>query len=205
MPSVSKKQHNFMAAIAKNPAFAKKVGMKPSVGEHFLNADKGKKFGSSSMKKMRKFAEGDMVEDTEDNGAYVGSRLNMGKDRGSRLGRVSKEDSDMLKKQDAASGMNRNPKMGGLARAGMAGGLGNKYGMKKGGMAHEEKGEIKKDLAQDKKMVKKAVGMHDKQQHGGKKTNLSTLKKGGKVCMARGGGIEIKGKTKGTMIKMKGC
>jgi hypothetical protein len=80
---------------------------------------------------------------------------------------------------------------------------------KGGGMAkkemHEEKGEMKKDLAQDKKMVKKAVGMHDKQQHGGKKTNLSTLKKGGKVCMARGGGIEIKGKTKGTMIKMKGC
>ena len=33
-----------MAAIAKNPAFAKKVGIKPSVGEHFLTADKGKKF-----------------------------------------------------------------------------------------------------------------------------------------------------------------
>ena len=194
-----------MAAIAKNPAFAKKVGMKPSVGEHFLNADKGKKFGSGGMKKVRKYAEGDMVEDTEDGGAYVGSRLNMGKDRGSRLGRVSKEDSDMLKKQDAASGMNKNPRMGGLARAGMSAGLGSKYGMKKGGMAHEEKGEMKKDLAQDKKMVKKAVGMHDKQRHGGKKTNLSTLKKGGKVCMARGGGIEIKGKTKGTMIKMKGC
>jgi hypothetical protein len=44
MPSTSKKQHNFMAAIAKNPAFAKKVGIKPSVGEHFLTADKGKKF-----------------------------------------------------------------------------------------------------------------------------------------------------------------
>jgi hypothetical protein len=208
MPSVSKKQHNFMAAVAKNPTFAKKVGLKPSVGEHFLTADKGKKFGSSSMKKMRKFAEGDMVEDTEDSGAYVGSRLNMGKDRGSRLGRVSKEDSDMLKKQDAASGMNKNPRMGGLAKAGMSAGLDDAMrarGMKKGGMAHAEKGEMKKDLAQDKKMVKKAVGMHDKQQHGGKKTNLSTLKKGGKVCMARGGGIEIKGKTKGTMIKMKGC
>jgi hypothetical protein len=101
--------------------------------------------------------------------------------------------------------MNKNPRMGGLAKAGMSAGLGSKYGMKKGGMAHSEKGEMKKDLAQDKKMVKKAVGMHDKQQHGGKKTNLSTLKKGGKVCMARGGGIEIKGKTKGTMIKMKGC
>ena len=44
MPSTSKKQHNFMAAIAKNPAFAKKVGIKPSVGEEFLKADKGRKF-----------------------------------------------------------------------------------------------------------------------------------------------------------------
>ena len=33
-----------MAAVAKNPSFAKKVGLKPSVGEHFLTADKGKKF-----------------------------------------------------------------------------------------------------------------------------------------------------------------
>jgi len=72
--------------------------------------------------------------------------------------------------------------------------------MKKGGMAHS-------DIKMDKKVVKKAVGMHDKQQHGGMKTNLSTLKKGGMACapkkMARGGGIETKGKTKGTMIKMK--
>lgn len=44
MPSVSKKQHNFMAAIAKNPKFAKKVGIPRSVGEEFLTADKGKKF-----------------------------------------------------------------------------------------------------------------------------------------------------------------
>lgn len=46
MPSTSKKQHNFMAAIAKNPAFAKKVGVKQEVGQEFLTADKGKKFGS---------------------------------------------------------------------------------------------------------------------------------------------------------------
>jgi len=44
MPSVSKKQHNFMAAIAHNPAFAKKVGIPQSVGKEFNNADKGKKF-----------------------------------------------------------------------------------------------------------------------------------------------------------------
>jgi hypothetical protein len=48
MPSVSKKQHNFMAAIAKNPKFAKKVGVPSSVGEDFLEADKGKKFRSGS-------------------------------------------------------------------------------------------------------------------------------------------------------------
>jgi hypothetical protein len=125
MPSTSKKQHNFMAAVAKNPSFAKKVGIKPSVGEHFLTADKGKKF-----------------------------------------------------------------KEGGV-------------------MKHE-------DIKMDKKVVKKAVGMHDKQQHGGKKTDLATLKKGGMACapkkMASGGlaaghksanGIAKKGLTKGKEVRMK--
>jgi hypothetical protein len=46
MPSSSKKQHNFMAAVANNPAFAKKVGVSKSVGEDFTSADKGKKFGT---------------------------------------------------------------------------------------------------------------------------------------------------------------
>lgn len=71
---------------------------------------------------------------------------------------------------------------------------------KKGGimakMNHEEKGEMAADVKQDKAMIKKAVGMHDKQLHGGKKTNLTKL--------ARGGGIEIKGKTKGKFVKMCG-
>jgi hypothetical protein len=49
MPSTSKKQHNFMAAIAHNPAFAKKVGVPQSVGKDFNEADKGKKFGSGGM------------------------------------------------------------------------------------------------------------------------------------------------------------
>jgi hypothetical protein len=46
MPSTSKKQHNFMAAVANNPAFAKKAGVPQSVGKEFTEADKGKKFGS---------------------------------------------------------------------------------------------------------------------------------------------------------------
>ena len=44
MPSVSKKQHNFMAAVANNPKFAKKAGVPQSVGKDFSAADKGRKF-----------------------------------------------------------------------------------------------------------------------------------------------------------------
>jgi hypothetical protein len=44
MPSKSKAQHNFMAAIANSPSFAKKAGVPMSVGKEFVNADKGKKF-----------------------------------------------------------------------------------------------------------------------------------------------------------------
>jgi hypothetical protein len=111
MPSTSKKQHNFMAAVAKNPSFAKKVGIKSSVGEEFLKADK--------------FKEG-------------------------------------------------------------------------GEMKHSD---ISKDKPMMKKVAGEAVKGHEKKMHG--------MKKGGMACapkkMAKGGGIEIKGKTKGTMIKMKGC
>ena len=54
MPSTSKKQHNFMEAIAHNKAFAKKVGVPQSVGQDFATADKGKTFKDSKMatKKM---------------------------------------------------------------------------------------------------------------------------------------------------------
>jgi hypothetical protein len=112
MPSVSKKQHNLMALVANDPKAAKRLGIKQSVGEEFMKADKGKKYA-----------------------------------------------------------------MGGMAKH--------------------------KDVKMDKKVVKKAVGMHDKQLHGGKKTDLTALNKGG-MCgtkkYARGGGIEVRGKTKGKMV-----
>ena len=44
MPSVSKKQHNFMQAVAHSPEFAKKAGVPHSVGKEFSSADKGRKF-----------------------------------------------------------------------------------------------------------------------------------------------------------------
>lgn len=53
MPSTSKKQHKFMAAIAHNPAFAKKVGIPQSVGMDFNKADKGKKFKGGGMNDMK--------------------------------------------------------------------------------------------------------------------------------------------------------
>ena len=40
-----------MAAIAHNPAFAKKAGVPQSVGKDFNNADKGKKFKEGGMMK----------------------------------------------------------------------------------------------------------------------------------------------------------
>ncbi len=54
MPSKTKAQHNLMAAVAKNPAFAKKVGIPTSVGQDFLNADKGRKFAKGGDMKSTK-------------------------------------------------------------------------------------------------------------------------------------------------------
>ena len=63
----------------------------------------------------------------------------------------------------------------------------NKMGfMKEGGTA-------KADMKQDKGMMQKAVNKHEGRLHKGAAMNK----------LAKGGGIETKGKTKGTMIKMK--
>jgi hypothetical protein len=59
---------------------------------------------------------------------------------------------------------------------------------------------MSEDIAKDKKVVKKAFAMHDKQSHEGEKTNLSKLKKGGRMkkeggCVGRykeGGSIKMK-------------
>lgn len=56
---------------------------------------------------------------------------------------------------------------------------------------------MKNDIKQDKAMAKKAVGMHEKQLHGGKKSDLTSLKKGGKVMKyAEGGSVEEREKQK---------
>jgi hypothetical protein len=289
MPSVSKKQHNFMAAIAKNPKFAKKVGIPRSVGEEFLTADKGKKFkeGGEMRKTVKKFGSGGMsakpgmpsfakpyaqgirsvasssalpskgtVSRTPQaprgtlpteakakfkamdsalrglparqsqtstqtrpipqstaaaNAAKVANaaRQQMKQSADTKAGSLGKayQMSTQKQLQDAAMKQKPNQKsplagknIGDIRKigTGLGGAFGKKPGMKSGGMAHS-------DIKMDKKVVKKAVGMHEKQLHGGKKSDMSKLKSGGMAVkkMARGGGIEKKGKTQGTMIKMK--
>jgi hypothetical protein len=66
----------------------------------------------------------------------------------------------------------------------------------------KEGGAMKDDMMQDKAMAKKAIGMHEAQLHGGKKSNMTKLKSGGSAS-SRADGCAVKGKTKGTMIKMK--
>ena len=80
MPSKSKAQHNFMAAVANNPSFAKKAGVPQSVGKEFNNADKGKTFKQGGdMKKMNMggYADGGMPMKMKD-GKKVPAFLNKG-------------------------------------------------------------------------------------------------------------------------------
>jgi len=109
-----------MAAIAHNPAFAKKVGIPQSVGEDFNAADKGRKFGK---------------------------------------GGETRPDLQKVAKPKTDHGKMALFKEGGI-------------------MKHD-------DIKEDKALIKRAFGMHDKQLHESKKTDLSKLKKGGKVMKAK--------------------
>jgi len=59
VPSKTKKQAKFMAAVANNPKFAKRAGVPQSVGRDFVKADKGKTFqeGGDVVRKSLRDAE----------------------------------------------------------------------------------------------------------------------------------------------------
>lgn len=72
MPSTSKKQHNFMAAIAHSPEFAKKAGVPQSVGKDFITADKGKKFKEGgTMKESKSETKKEMAMDKKQDIAMI--------------------------------------------------------------------------------------------------------------------------------------
>ena len=207
MPSTSKKQHNFMAAIAKNPAFAKKVGIKASVGEEFLNADKGKKFkqgGIMATKKMRKFGDGGFADAgmmggmgrmPSGNASYADAAAKM-----KRFGVKPNSADYRLGMKTLTEETSKKELEDLLPRARKS--YDEEAGMKKGGKVEKEsKSETKKEMAMDKKqdvaMIKKAFKEHDAQEHkGGKGTKLK-LKKGGSV---KGCGLASKGLTKGKIV-----
>lgn len=67
----------------------------------------------------------------------------------------------------------------------------------------QHKEEMSADIAQDKKIVKKAFKIHDEQSHEGKKTDLSKLKKGGRA--KKDCGTVRKYKTGGTVENQYGA
>jgi len=180
MPSTSKKQHNFMAAVANNPTFAKKAGVPQSVGKDFNEADKGRKFSKGGdMKKMNMggYADGGMPMVKGKDGKMVPSFANDG------VGKMAK---------GGMAGMHMMPD----------GKMMKNSAMKHGGKVHE-------DVKMDKANMQKAVNKHEGRLHkGATMTKLSSggmapSKMGAVKTSKTIDGIATKGKTKGTMIAMK--
>ena len=87
-----------MAAVANNPAFAKKVGVPQSVGKDFNNADKGKKFKEGGTMKPV-----DMKKNPGIAKLPTAVRNKMGyMKKGGMANSDAKEDMKMDKKQDIA-------------------------------------------------------------------------------------------------------
>jgi hypothetical protein len=199
MPSTSKKQSNFMAAIAHNPAFAKKVGVPQSVGKDFNAADKGKKFrsgGRADLQRVNKLK--------TDHGS-----MSLFK-QGGVMKSDMKEDMKMDKAQDKSMIKKAFKQHDAQEHKG---GKGTKLALKKGGAAKMADGGMTDPRA---KMMMAKMGAD----RAGRAMPAPTadmrgrampkrpaeapmMKKGGMTKMAKGGGIESKGKTKGTMIRMK--
>ena len=175
MPSSSKKQHNFMNAIAHNKAFAKKVGVPQSVVQDFSNADKGKTFkkGGDTMATKR---------DPKMMAALMAARKKPSMPVGGRMA----ADNQMMQ---AGSAMPGTPGMP----------------MKKGGMAKDDKAQdkamIKKAMKQhDAQEHKGGKGTKLALKNGGmmKKMAGGGLSAGHKDA----NGVAKKGLTKGKMVKM---
>jgi len=182
MPSTSKKQHNFMEAIAHNKAFAKKVGVPQSVGQDFSKADKGKTFKKGG--EMKSDSKEDMKMDKSQDKKMIKKAFSM-HDKQEHKGEhtnLSKLKNGGKVKKMAAGGMpdprmaammakKKAAMMGGTTRPAMAGPAPT-MPMKKGGST--------------KKMA------------GGGMTSM------GKVKTNPGNinGVASKGLTKGKMVKM---
>lgn len=103
MPSKNLKQHNLMAAVAHNPAFAKKVGVPQSVGKDFSEADKGRKFNKGGDVKKEMKAAGIFAKAGEKKLAAHERREAAGKEKDTPA--IAKKEMSVLKKAKAPASM----------------------------------------------------------------------------------------------------
>lgn len=122
MPSKSKAQHNLMAMVANDPAAAKRVGIPQSVGAEYVQADKGRKFGSDSRAdrqsinkpktahgKSAILARGGEVAESK---AMVKKEIGFMKKAGAPRSMIKHEESEMKGMKKMASGGITTAKMG---------------------------------------------------------------------------------------------
>ena len=178
MPSKSKEQAKFMAAVAHSPGFAKKAGVPQSVGKEFNKADKGHNFKQGGNMKESK--------------AMVGKEMAFMKKKGAPKSMIKHEMAEAgMKKGYADGGMTMVNKGGKMVPDFAADGKGK---MAKGGMAN---GKMPAALA-------KHAGMPASKAHKGLKAggSVGTTKMGSVKTATKPDGVISKGGTKGTMIKM---
>jgi hypothetical protein len=174
-----------MAAIAHNPAFAKKVGVPQSVGKDFNNADKGKKFKGGGM------AKSDMKEDM---------KMDKAQDKAMIKKAFKQHDAQEHK---GGKGTKLALKKGGMAMKKMAMG-GETMGprtMAKDVEAGSNKLTKFGQSAVQKRGMTKGKNLGD---FGPTAAITKGMKSGGAVFRKVADGIASKGKTKGAQVKMCG-
>lgn len=176
MPSVSKKQRNFMAAVAHSPEFAKKVGVPQSVGKEFNKADKGRKFSKGG--EMANTARMNRLEEL---GRVDAEKARTPKGKANLAAEKKRIVGEMKPKKMAAGGM--------AAMAPTAAKVGAAMDPKKAAM-----------IAQAMKRRPAMAGAAAAPQGRSVGPTPTGLKGGGYVKAADG--IASKGKTRGTQVKM---
>jgi hypothetical protein len=231
MPSKSKAQARLMAAAAHNPAFAKKVGIPTSVAKEFNAADKGKKFGTGGGVGITRGGQKQINRQETRFGSVLGNEknvpnINLNKYIGKKEGGMAK--SDM--KEDMKADIKQDKAIVKKAfrmhdKQEHKGGKGTDLSkLKGGGMAKMketmgprtmskdvEKGSNKL-LSHGESAVQKRGHTKGQEERGFKTLGVQAGAKGGSrkttgaapIKMARGGGVESKGKTKGKFITMCG-
>jgi hypothetical protein len=185
MPAVSAKQKKFMDAAAHNPEFAKKAGIPTDVAQEFSEASKGKKFGTGSRADLQ-----GVNKQKTDHGS-----MNFFK-KGGAMKSDMKEDMKMDKSQDKAMIKKAFKQHDAQEHKG---GKGTKLALKKGGMSSAMMDKAGRAMASPSPdMMGRAMAKRPM----AAAPAAPMMKKGGMTKMAKGGGIESKGKTKGKMITM---